>query len=360
MLKPFLSESLRDIALYNILAEMPSGQTCQRRKCLSNINAERRHILATNQPSTNSVVLQTAGAMVSASNTDLLVQVPIVNEHGVLDRNRSFKMKSSIYQHVQRAGSGNSVFKGTVSLKDKLSKFKDAAFLRNLSNSSTSKLDSLSDHMRTSIHICDLANKRQVRFAKSTENIIYEIEPLSDLQKEDIWWTMDELSASRSKVQVASLTDKSVQNYVSVFDQAKQEVFTSRKLSSEIMRELVTGLAKGYLGIEAMVRNNQRGESIRDYVVSVVRYFREQSIGESTLHFHDSVCSFSSQNSNSTSNFNSSVRDYNVRKYAANLSAGNRHFARAMGNAEYLAAIRECQENRNSNPSRTAVRKTSM
>jgi hypothetical protein len=303
------------------------------------------------------VILHRNGVMVVASpKVDLFVQIPIIN-NGIIDSQRSFRMKSDIGNHVYRAGSaGNSsILKGAIRphgnngsrtplWRDKLCKFKDVAFLRNLSNSSSSKLDSLSDHTRNSIRITDVIAKRQVSFAKSSENKVYEIESLSMLRKDDIWWSIDELVAFRAKGQMASLGNWTVQKYVADFDQAQREVLTSRKLSSESMRELVTGLAKGYLGLETLLRINQRSESIRDHVVSVVRFFREASGLESTIHLNDSVSSFSSQNSNSKFIFNLHVRDQNVRKYAANLSAGNRHFARAMGNAEYLAAIRDCRE----------------
>lgn len=293
--------------------------------------------------------------VIASPNTDLLLQVPI-NKDGFIDCHRSYRMKSNICQQIHRTGSNVAVNVAvrpivnggarTSSWRDKLCKFKDASFLRNLSGSSSSKLDSLSEHTINSIHTVETVAKRQVRFSKNSENKIYEIEPLSMLTKDEIWWTMDELVAFRAAGQVELLGDRAIQKYVSDFDQAKREVFTNRKLSSECMRELVTGLSKGFLGLEALLRCNQRTESIRDYVVSVVRFFRESSRGEGTIHLNDSIGSFGSQNSYSISNLNLSVRDQNVRKYAANLSAGNRHFARAMGNAEYLAAIRDTDYSR--------------
>jgi hypothetical protein len=260
----------------------------------------------------------------------------------------------------RRGSNGNSLnhpITRNNSMRDKLTKFKDASFRRSMRFTNGSKHDSFSDQLNNSFHLSG-PFKRKVCFAHSTENEIHEIESFRDIPKAEIWWSMEELASSRSQGQVQALTDSSVQRYITVFDQAQRQVHIDRKLPSDCLRELVKYLTKGYLGLEGQYNTEARIESIRDHVASVVRYYREQ------LHDESNMTSFSesSQSSVITSpTCGNDVRDRNVRNYASKLSAGNRHFAVAMGNAIYLASSRDSRSNMESGQSsRKFCRQVSM
>lgn len=223
--------------------------------------------------------------------------------------------------------------------RDKLSKFKDTSFRRSMKFTQGSRMDSFSEQVNNSFSCLAVSEKRKVSFTPSRENVVHQIEACSDLPKQDIWWTAEELSESRSKGHILALTDPSVKKYLLAHDGAQREVYTKHKLSSENLKTLVHHLAKGYLGLEAQFNTSARIESIRDHVVSVVRFYREQSLDNSGINFNES---FSSQSSCSVMALNLStfdMRSRNVRNHASKMSASNRHFATAMGNVEYLASI---------------------
>jgi hypothetical protein len=228
------------------------------------------------------------------------------------------------------------------SFRDKLSKFKDASFRNSMRMSKSNRMDSSNDLMNTSIHLTTNPKERRVSFVKSSANVVHPIESRFDLRKKEIWWTIEELAVCRSEGQILALTDASVKRYLKIYEQAQHQVHTDRKLSSETLKELVACLSKGYLGLEAQFNTNLRIESIRNHVVSVVRYHREQSSGSCMVNLNESFSSQSSFSSNAPNNSNSDdIRRRNVRHYSAKLSTGNRNFAAAMGNAEYFASKRE-------------------
>jgi hypothetical protein len=195
--------------------------------------------------------------------------------------------------------------------------------------------------MSTSLHRSGHMKKRSVTFARSAENIVHEIESVRELPKNQIWWTMEELSASRAEGQILLLTSLSVQKYVALYTEAKRQVKTERKLPSDSLKELVKYISEGYLGLEDQSNVNARVEDIQDHVLSVVRFYRQQSPDNSTLSFHDSSSSFTSSNTTTGSLCNTGIWDQNVRSFASKSSAGNRHLAIAMGNAVYLSMQRE-------------------
>jgi hypothetical protein len=225
------------------------------------------------------------------------------------------------------------------SLRDKLSKFKDSSFRRSMKFSKGSKMDSFSEYMNNSSQFPVRSEKRKVTFAKRSENVIHEIETRLDLPKKDIWWTTEELTESRSQGHILALTDPAVKKYIRTYDEALQEVHTTRKLSSDHLKDLVHLLSKGFLGLEALYNTSARIVAIRNHVVSVVRFYREQALDSSTSNFNES---FSSQSSCSIIALNANtydMRNRNVRNFSSKMSASNRHFAAALGNAEYLASI---------------------
>jgi hypothetical protein len=233
------------------------------------------------------------------------------------------------------------------SFRDKLSKFKDSSFRRSMKFTKGSKMDSFSEQLNNSSHFPAVSEKRKVTFAKSRENVVHEIEACLDLPKKDIWWTAEELTESRSKGHILALTDPCVKKYILTYDEAQREVHTRRKLSSDQLKELVHLLSKGYLGLEALFNTSVRVEAIRDHVVSVVRFYRELSLENSAMNFNES---FSSQSSCSIIALNANtyeVRSRNVRNHSSKMSASNRHFAAALGNAEYLASIIDSRPERN-------------
>jgi hypothetical protein len=300
-------------------------------------------------------ILETQKVFFIPSNELLVSSSDRHRSHATVDCLNSIKLKSTKSQQSERGGNTtNMVCKGTThscapsinrqnSFRDKLSKFKDVSFRRHMNNPSISRLDSSSDLMGASMNGSDDNRKPKVRFVKRICNKVYEIERPEESQKSSIWWTLDELNASRSDGHVTAMTDSSIQKYVSAFEQAKRQVHTCRKLSSDALKDLVKGLAKGYLGLETMSNNTKRIESIRDHVVSVVKFYRDQSKSNNPVGLNDSFHSVNSHTSTSTNHTNNVIRDQAVRNFAAKLSAGNRHFASAMGNAEHLAATRDRQ-----------------
>ena len=244
------------------------------------------------------------------------------------------------------------------SLRDKFSKFKDSSFRRSMKFTKGSKMDSFSELMNNSSHVPGVSEKRKVTFAKSCENVVNEIEACSDLPKKDIWWTAEELAESRSKGHILALTDQTVKKYILTYDEAQRDVHTRRKLSSDLLKELVHLLSKGFLGMEALFNTSKRVDAIREHVVSVVRFYREQSLGNSAINFNES---FSSQSSCSITALNIStydIRSRNVRNHSSKMSASNRHFATALGNAEYLASIIDSRPE--SNGGKLLYRQTSL
>jgi hypothetical protein len=244
---------------------------------------------------------------------------------------------------IQRRGSnGNSLHGSNIrisSFRDKLSKFKDSSFRRSMKFTKGSKMDSFSEHMNNSSHCTVVTKMRKVTFAKSSENAVHEIEACSDLPKKDIWWTSEELTESRTRGHIVAPTDPSVKKYILTYDEAQREVHTKRKLSSDHLKELVHHLSKGHLGLEALFNTNVRLEAIRDHVISVVRFYREQSLDNSAMNFNESFSSQSSCSIIAINNSSYEIRSRNVRNHSSKISANNRHFAAALGNAEYLASI---------------------
>ena len=244
------------------------------------------------------------------------------------------------------------------SFRDKLSKFKDSSFRRSMKFTRGNKMDSFSEQLNNSSHISTVSEKRKVTFAKSRENVVNEIEVRSDLPKHDIWWTSEELAESRSKGHILALTDPSFQKYIQTYDEAQQEVHASRKLSSDRLKELVYLLSKGFLGLEALSNASIRLETIEDHVVSVVRFYREQCLDNGAINFNES---FSSQSNCSVIALNKNtydVRSRNVRNHSSKMSASNRHFAVALGNAEYLAS--KIDNRHESNNRKQLYRQTSL
>lgn len=247
------------------------------------------------------------------------------------------------------------------SQRDKMSKFLEPSF-RLLTG--TRKLQSgLSNKSLDELIDCGTP---RVRFALSkNELIVVEILPGN---KSELWWSSDELSASRSQGKLDASTDPEISEYLMSYDRAYKKVLTDKRITSDCLRDLVVGLNKGFRGLEDHAPGGnmtRKCSSIRSYVTLVVKHYHDccrKELGDSKpcLARYDSarsICSLSrqasslslmSQGSSSGSGASPtsthSAIDQSVRNYSKKLSAGSRNFAQAMGRAEHLAVGREKSE----------------
>jgi hypothetical protein len=142
-----------------------------------------------------------------------------------------------------------------------------------------------------------------------------------------------------------AVVKESVHEYCRAFERANRQVHSARKLTTANLADLVTGLALGYHGLEHYSTfTTQRKQAIRSHVLSVIAFQRDNKSGSDFLGLDDSShrsCSGSSRSSSSTVNTHSTTHHINlarvVRYHAAKLSAGDRHFAAAMGKAHHMA-----------------------
>jgi hypothetical protein len=218
------------------------------------------------------------------------------------------------------------------SWREKFSMLKDISFRsakngsgRKIEEESTTQLDFSAD---------DLLEPRNVRFALEC-NQVRKIEAWSAPHCE-LWWTAEELALSRCEGKFAAATDADVQAYIQAFDRAYNQVRGDRKLKAGNLKELVQGLSQGHRGLEQHSSSYRRKTIIREHVLSVLNccHDRNNIYNNSFNDSKRSLCSIGSTDA-------PCCDDRAIRNHSAKLSAGNRHFAAAMGKAERMAIYKE-------------------
>jgi hypothetical protein len=161
----------------------------------------------------------------------------------------------------------------------------------------------------------------------------------------DLWWSSEEMNSSHRDGKLDALVKESAHEYCRAFERARRQVHTVHKLTTANLADLVRGLALGYRGLEhcSAVAATQRKLAVRDHVLSLVQCHRDSKSGALSKCLDDSSKhSCSSSRSGSTVDTANSTRhvhlECTVRNQSTKLSAGNRHFAVALGWAEHLAA----------------------
>jgi hypothetical protein len=160
----------------------------------------------------------------------------------------------------------------------------------------------------------------------------------------DLWWSSEEMHASRCDGKLDAVTQESAHDYCRAYERAHRQVHTARKLSSANLAELVTGLALGHRGLEQNC-STKRKCAIYSHVASVIQCHRDNMVASfdslegSSKHSHGSTLSGSTLSGSTTHSPTRNISlDRMVRNHSAKLSAGNRHFAVALGRAQHLAA----------------------
>lgn len=222
------------------------------------------------------------------------------------------------------------------SWRDKLSKLKDVSF-RLKKNGSVQKIEagSSAEFFGTAENNNLPKKQKNVSFASELKHV-REFEPLA-VPPGELWWTSEDINLTRSEGKLCAATDAAAQEYFRAFAQACNQVHKDRKLKAEYMQELVQGLAQDYRGLEHYAASSRRGVSIREHVLSVVNCYHDRSSIYSSS-FSDSSLSLNSASSHSAGNA-TCYQDRAVRNQSAKLSAGDRHFAAAMGKADRLASV---------------------
>jgi hypothetical protein len=165
----------------------------------------------------------------------------------------------------------------------------------------------------------------------------------------ELWWSSEEMNSSHWDGKLDAVVKESVQEYRRAFERAHRQVHTARKLTTANLGDVVKGLALGYQGLEQYSTfTTQRKKAIRNHVLSVIAFQRDSKSGSDFLGLDDSSHRSCSGSSSSTVNTHSTTRHVKlermVRYHSAKLSAGDRHFAAAMGKAHHMAATRADDE----------------
>jgi hypothetical protein len=167
----------------------------------------------------------------------------------------------------------------------------------------------------------------------------------------ELWRSREEIQSGLCTGKLEALLKESAQAYCRAYERAHRQVHISRKLTATNLCDLVKGLALGHRGLELhSAFTAQRKKAIRHHVSSVIAFHRDNKSGSVSLGLDDSShCSCSSSHSSSTFNSNSTTGrvhlERTVRYYSAKLSAGDRHFAFALGKAHFMAATCANDEN---------------
>jgi hypothetical protein len=257
---------------------------------------------------------------------------------------------------------------GGGSQRDKMSKFREPSFRlltgpRKLQGGSSNKL---LDETIDAVLLESWGDTPRVRFALAKNERIM-VTNFSKLvaNKSELWWTAEELNASRADGRLNASTDPEVREYILSFDRAYKKVLTDKRITSDCLRDLVVGLSKGYRGLEDHAltgsKMTRQFSNFSSYASSVVKHYRDcckkelggdssktnliqrydRSRSICSLTRQSSVSSLMSQHSFSPSGHKASAIDQSVRNYSKKLSAGSRNFAQTMGRAEHLAVGRE-------------------
>ena len=174
-------------------------------------------------------------------------------------------------------------------------------------------------------------------------NVVHKIKPLcrTEEDKQRFFWVRDELGESRTESKRLTTSDDYVKDYIRAFDSAYRQVHTERKLGSETLRDMVQGMSQGFRGLEQHTCHSaaRRKKMMKEHTLSVVNFYHEQTFGSSTFSMGSvgSANTSFSLRSAAASTSSSSNTHRVVRNHASKLSAGNRHFAAAIGKADRLA-----------------------
>jgi hypothetical protein len=262
-----------------------------------------------------------------------------------------------------------------------LSKLKDGMLFRSSrSTLDRSSLDEMMTDDDSSVPSAQqlAANKRSVSFRIKANKVHSFATP--NVNRQFLWWTSDELAASRTEAKLFVATDEGVQLYLEAMERSYAQVVDDRKLTSETLKQLVHGLAQGHRGYENHTSNlfARRKVHVRRHVRSVVSFYHQERTRQGPIGFapndnsrsncrlNDSINLGSSLLSESLSRinecrtdegawFDGSVHaghgkststaaaashrlDRNVQKRSSKSSAGSRHFAAAIGKAEHVSS----------------------
>jgi hypothetical protein len=195
--------------------------------------------------------------------------------------------------------------------------------------------------------VCFILEANQVQFIAGCTDAIK-----GSVASIDLWWSSEEMNSSHRDGKLDALVKESAHEYCQAFERARRQVHTVHKLTTANLADLVRGLALGYRGLEhcSAAAATQRKLAVRDHVLSVVQCYRDSKSGALSKCLDDSSKhSCSSSRSGSTVDTANSTRHVHlkctVRNQSTKLSAGNRHFAAALGRAEHLAASVEEDKN---------------
>lgn len=255
------------------------------------------------------------------------MEIAIVHRHDTFGSGNSCQFLNSSNHSKDKRRLSNS-------LRDKFAKFKEASFQVNRQLSGLQLVENISESERRPLETKGSARKRKVRF--NTDRNEIRLFNLPDVPQLELWWNSEELNTSRCDGKLSAAVDPFAQEYCRAYDRAYRQVHADRKLTAAYLTELVKGLDIGCRGLEQYCASNKRKTMIRDHVVSVVKFYRERSYA-SFSSLTDSCHSFDSS-SHASGASNSCSVERAVRNHSSKLSAGNRHFAVAMGKAERLAA----------------------
>lgn len=238
------------------------------------------------------------------------------------DDDESVLTYASTVRRLLRRESNSSTVKSRASWKNKMSKLKDMSFSRRRSSAASSTVSNVSSGCFKTVSFDENLNK----------TYSYDQE-----QNDDMWWNSAELSASKVESRLEISTDDDVQDYLNAYNVAFKQVYSTQRLNSECLRDLVKGLAKGFRGLENLSASGSlsriKSARVKEHVLSVVHFYHD--LLQSNAPLQESFRSYESTGECTSSG---SGTEKALRYHSTKSSASSRHFATALGKAERLAA----------------------
>lgn len=185
------------------------------------------------------------------------------------------------------------------------------------------------------------------------QNQVFRVKPLcrSEEDKQKFFWVREVLKESKREGKQLTTSDDKAKAYIRAFDSAFRQVHTDRKLGSDTLKEIVVGISNGFRGLEQHTcpSSMRRKKMMKEHVLSVVSCYQDEIFGSSTFSIasmgsaHTALSGSSSGTTRTTSSASASGRSPSktLRTHASKLSAGNRHFAAAIGKADHMAVSNE-------------------
>jgi len=185
------------------------------------------------------------------------------------------------------------------------------------------------------------------------QNQVFRIKPLcrSEEDKEKFFWVREVLKESKREGKQLTTSDDKAKAYIRAFDSAFRQVHTERKLGSDTLKEIVVGISNGFRGLEQHTcpSSMRRKKMMKEHVLSVVSCYQDEIFGSSTFsigsmgssHTALSVSSAGTTRTHSSASASGKSPCKTLRAHASKLSAGNRHFAAAIGKADHMAVSNE-------------------